>query len=677
MPYQLLVISCLRPAWLFVMFGLFFTTSAQAGISHSNYEIDWVANSNVRGNQSEALFLGRHLRTDVFLLPYQIVDEGYVMGVQGSRTDYYPLPPERVLELQQTGQLPKNLPVYRFKLIDMLIGNALWLPLLVVYLYLLVRRSTVLSKRKQELAAELSGKTKDNLGAVISTYGKNWELQKLHSILLVFSFMPLLFGWTLASLPLLLVGMLILTPVLLMVVSQFNYRITLYERGICVLGPLDASLAYFSPGLSIRENHARNSSNLSALFSGRLNDCLSLENKDDKNQVLIIPSNIDNMGQLLTYLRKVQTDILLPHVVAKYHQGSTLDFSAMKIRKTQIMAKNKVINAADIGSIEVKNSLYRTTLIIKKRAVQNQVFCRLNLSALTNFCILLPVLDTYFNPATKKLNTSATDAPLTPDKPLVPDTNTSRVAQQAEDKPASADTVATLDPRAEAMFAAIAERRKVEPLVGAKLGGQDILKRLMAAMNDDKGVHIESLLSLLGSLAGYACQMRARAQLSMQPPSNGMEIVRIDCDDGTSYFMGDAINRPLAEGQYSVWSLICGAAENKGAKPEDRPDLHALFTHVSRTLGTPEFGQPRLPSGFSASDTPLNYLLHFWPVLQPIAERYCGSPAEWPILYAGAIQDVMDQASTTMPGYIAVAIVMESAIPMSKINPALLAGARP
>lgn len=228
------------------------------------------------------------------------------------------------------------------------------------------------------------------------------------------------------------------------------------------------------------------------------------------------------------------------------------------------------------------------------------------------------------------------------------------------------------DARSESLFSAIEERRKTEPLIGARLGGKEILKRVMETMHDDKKVHIESLLTLLGALAGFACQMRARAQIHMKPPPNGVEIVRVDCNDGATYFMGDAINRPLAEGQYSVWSLICGAAENNGATPQDRPDLHELFTYVTSTLGTPAFGQPRLPGGFPASDTPFNYLKHFWSALQPIVERYCASPAEWPILYAGAIQDVIDQASATTPGYIAVAIVMESAIPMSKIDPALI-----
>ncbi|MES2041147.1 MAG: DUF6585 family protein [Pseudomonadota bacterium] len=658
--------------WLFVLFSLF-TASAHASVAKSNYEIDWVANTTVRGNDGEVLYLGRHLRSDVFFLPYNIADEGYVLGVKGSPTDYYPLPPERIRELQQTGMLPTPLPAYRIKLIDQIIGNALWIPLLAVLLYMLLRWTQVLHARKQKFADEFSSAAMGNL---LASYQKDWSLQKLHYLLMIFSYLPLAWGWSNTSLPFLLLGLLILTPGLLMLVSQFNYQVCVYEKGLTILGPLDAGIISFSTELCIFENHARNSSSMAALFSGRLNDCLILENRSGTNQRLVIPSNIAKLGELLTRLRQLQEKILLPYLLEKYENGSSVDFSGLKIRKTQLMTANKVINANDIGSIEVKNSFYGATLIIREKTAQ-RIFYRLDLSSLANFCALIPLLNMYFNPATRRpfpqaLEPTATDnAGNNAGNKLAP----AQAEIAAKSVPGNvADTA--IDPIAESLFAAIAERRKIEPLIGAKLGSKEILKRLMAAMKNDKGVQIESLLSLLGALAGFACQMCARAQIHNGQPSNGMEIIKVDCEDGATYFMGDAINHPLAEGQYSVWSMICGAAESNGAKPQDRPDLHALFKHVTSTLGAPEFGQPRLPSGFTASDTPFNYLRNFWPALQPIVERYCASPAEWPILYALAIQDVIDQASTSIgtstPGYVAVAIAMESAVPMSKIDPALI-----
>lgn len=632
----------LLPGWQLILFCLY-GTQAQASVAKSNYEIDWVANTSARGNDGEVLYLGRRLRTDVFLLPYNITDEGFVMGVKGSPTDYYPLSPERIKELQQNGMLPTPLPGYRIRLIDYLIGNALWMPFLILLLYLLLRMTRVVHARKQKFADEFSSAA---LGKLVASYQKNWSLQKLHYLLLIFSYLPLAMGWTIASWPVFLLGILLLTPALLLIVSQFNYQVHVYEKGLTVQGPLEAGLISFSTELSIYENHARNSTSMAALFSGRLNDCLILKNRSSRSTELIIPSNIANMGELLTRLRQLQEKILFPHLLEKYEQGASLDFSALKVRKTHLMTANKVINANDIGSIEVKHVLYSTTLIIRDRTMKRSLIS-LNLSALANFCALIPLLNMYFNPTTRR---------------PFPQAASPVQADQMQTNGAATTTDAVAD----SLLAAISERRKTEPLIGARLGGREILKRLMEAMKNDKGVHIESLLSMLGALAGFSCQMSARAQM------HGNEIIKVDCDDGTSYFMGDAINRPLAESQYSVWSMICGAAESNGAKPQDRPDLHALFKHVSNTLGSAEFGKPRLPSGFPASDTPLNYLKNFWPALQPTIERFCASPDEWPVAYALAIQDVIDQVSTTTPAYVAVAIVMESAVPMSKINPALI-----
>jgi len=638
----------LLPGWLFVLFYLC-CTNAQASVAQSNYEIDWVANSTVRGNDGEALYLGRRLRTDVFLLPYNIADEGYVLGVKGSPADYYPLPPERIRELQQNGMLPAPLPRYRMSLIDYLIGNALWIPFLVLFLYLLLRTIQSIRARKQKFAEEFAS---SDMGALLASYQKDWSLQKLHYLLLIFSYLPLAMGWTIGSWPVFLFGLVLLTPVLLLLVSQFNYQVCVYEKGLTVQGPLDAGLINFSTELAIVENHARNSTSMAALFSGRLNDSLILKNRGSNKSELIIPGNIANLGELLTRLRQLQEKILLPHLLTKYENGASLDFATLKMRKTQLFYFNKVINANNIGSIEVKHVLYKTSLIIRERAT-NKIFCKVDLSRLANFCALMPLLNTYFNPATRKAFPQFASS-----------------ATKDNQIPAGS-AGSTAEAIADPMLTAINERRKTEPLIGAKLSGKEILKRLMNAMQDEKGVQIESLLSLLGALAGFACQMSARAQMHGNSSMN-KEIIKIDCEDGTSYFMGDAINRPLAESQYSVWSMLCGAAESNGAKPQDRPDLHALFKHVTSTLGSAEFGQPRLPSGFPASDTPFNYLKNFWPALHPIIERYCASPAEWPIAYAFAIQDVIDQASATTPGYTAVAIAMESAVPMSKIDPALL-----
>ena len=55
------------------------------------------------------------------------------------------------------------------------------------------------------------------------------------------------------------------------------------------------------------------------------------------------------------------------------------------------------------------------------------------------------------------------------------------------------------DPAHEALFEAIRERRRTEPLAGARLGAEEIHQRLLQALSDGRGVHAESLLAVVGS----------------------------------------------------------------------------------------------------------------------------------------------------------------------------------
>lgn len=59
-----------------------------------------------------------------------------------------------------------------------------------------------------------------------------------------------------------------------------------------------------------------------------------------------------------------------------------------------------------------------------------------------------------------------------------------------------------------------------------------------------------------GALAGHACQVATTSGIASNDPDYvGLSIVRVDGKNGDRYLMGDAINRPVLEWQYSVWAL--------------------------------------------------------------------------------------------------------------------------
>ena len=215
------------------------------------------------------------------------------------------------------------------------------------------------------------------------------------------------------------------------------------------------------------------------------------------------------------------------------------------------------------------------------------------------------------------------------------------------------------------MRSVINAKKKADPLIGAKLGAKEVNNRLINGLKTEKGVHIESFLTVLGALAGFSCQMCARAELNRGPVTKeGCWAVATGAD-GITYFFGDAINRPLAESQYSVWSLTAGAAQQLGAQ---LPDLTEIFAHVSMTVGTDAFGKPRIPEHHTPGDLPLNYLRVIWPSIFPLTLGFCDEPADLPALFGTAIQYALQMAKDVIDPGLAATIVMECAIPMSKVN---------
>ena len=225
---------------------------------------------------------------------------------------------------------------------------------------------------------------------------------------------------------------------------------------------------------------------------------------------------------------------------------------------------------------------------------------------------------------------------------------------------------ADMDIPTRAFFRTIDEQRKTDPLIGAKVGGKEIYQRLIDAMKNEKGVHIDSVVCALGALGGYACQASLRAQALTQGLQETSFLMTVNTSNGDTFFFGDPLNKLLLESSYSLWSVVRGGVPQ--VQEQKLPDIHGIFEHVSRSIGNTDFGLPRFPEGHNAGDTPFNYVKVLWPSLLPTVKLFCPQPIEWPILFGVAIQQAMTAAAQVLPPEIALSIVMESAVPMSKVN---------
>jgi hypothetical protein len=243
-------------------------------------------------------------------------------------------------------------------------------------------------------------------------------------------------------------------------------------------------------------------------------------------------------------------------------------------------------------------------------------------------------------------------------------------------RPAASASPARPAPRQEmsqqmaSLLRAIKEESKTKPLVGPEIGAKEILQRILSAMKDERGVHVDSVLCALGALAGYACQASVRAQAMIAGVDENALFVVVDTQDGGQYYFGDALNKPLAESQYSVWGIAAAGAQMAGAST--LIDLNDVFKHVSETVGSEAFGKPRYPQGHNAGDTPAGFLKALWPALFPTVKLFCQTPDHWPILYAIAAQQAIVMGKEAIAPELALQIVMESAVPMSKVKLAAL-----
>lgn len=196
-----------------------------------------------------------------------------------------------------------------------------------------------------------------------------------------------------------------------------------------------------------------------------------------------------------------------------------------------------------------------------------------------------------------------------------------------------------------------------------KKGANEIFACLLNSMKDDKGnVHPQSLLCCLGSLTGYACQYDVRQEFMKDKGlSEDRAFTVVQDKSGRNYFLGDLINEPVAEGKYSVWSLVGGALK---AMETPLIDINDIFRYVSFVVGGEQFGKVR---SCATGETMQSYLKILWNPLLPLVKQYAGQ-GELHIVYGLALQKAMMACRGALDTKEMARISMESVISMSKVD---------
>jgi len=205
---------------------------------------------------------------------------------------------------------------------------------------------------------------------------------------------------------------------------------------------------------------------------------------------------------------------------------------------------------------------------------------------------------------------------------------------------------------------------------------EEILKILLAGYVDDQGIHIETALSTLGALAGFATQMGLRQALIDTGKAREDEVfVIVEALNGDLYYFGEFANQPLLsteDNRLSVWALVAGGAQTAGATV--LPDLHQIVTAAADQCGTDQFFIPDLPTAHMPKVMPLTGLRDTWPGFRTLLDERHADPLHWGLLFAQAAQNLIIQGKDVLEPQISAKIVMESAIRMAKISPRKVQG---
>ncbi len=180
----------------------------------------------------------------------------------------------------------------------------------------------------------------------------------------------------------------------------------------------------------------------------------------------------------------------------------------------------------------------------------------------------------------------------------------------------------------------------------------------------------ETILTAVGALAGFAAQ-HGIWEAVVKPGKMALQqaFVVVETRSGETYFFGDFLNNILAtqKPEYlSVWKIVSATARSMGAI--ELPDLVPMFKNCAETVGTPQFGVPNLPDGCTPSLLPRDALIRFWPGALKML-RVGSDPLTCAVDVATAAEHLMLSMKGEIDPALAARIVMEAAIPMSKIDP--------
>jgi hypothetical protein len=189
--------------------------------------------------------------------------------------------------------------------------------------------------------------------------------------------------------------------------------------------------------------------------------------------------------------------------------------------------------------------------------------------------------------------------------------------------------------------------------------------------------HLETILSHLGALAGYGCQVATRHAVAsgrIKLASNQAPFMEAVGKDGRKYYLGGLLNEFLGEASVSVWGIISFAIRGTGGP---LPDVRKIIAHSAGTIGGKEFEVLMLEAAHQPREHPCRFLGRTASNAFNLLGQLKSDPLYVGWQFALAARKLIIEKKDIFPPTLAGQIFMESAVMASKLDPQRLTSTAP